>query len=134
MVELRKRILNVGCGIDTYGTDFIDMYPMRPEVRKVNLAVQKLPYPDKTFEEVYGELILENIYDPVFFLKEVRRVLKDDGKFVLIAINAGFSGWATNSSYGVMDHMRDGYMKGYMLYTTSQLRKTSWRSGVLVWL
>jgi len=29
-----KRILNIGCGNDTYGTDFLDLYPKRKEVKK----------------------------------------------------------------------------------------------------
>ena len=32
-----KRILNVACGGQDYGTDFVDMYPQRPDVVQCDL-------------------------------------------------------------------------------------------------
>ena len=34
------KILNIGCGNDTYGTDFIDLYLQREEVIKCNFECQ----------------------------------------------------------------------------------------------
>jgi len=86
------RILNVGCGNDTYGTDFIDMYPMRKEVRRCDIENEKLPFKDNTFDEVYSENFFEHLKNPSNVLKEMRRVLKHGGKLVVITDNAGF--WA----------------------------------------
>jgi len=48
-----KRILNIGCGNDTYGTDFVDLYPSREEVKRVDLEKEKLPFKKNSFEEIY---------------------------------------------------------------------------------
>lgn len=81
------RILNVGCGTDTYGTDFCDAYPSRPEVVTWN-APEQLPFEDKTFDEVYSRNILEHVPDPGTLIKDMARVLKPGGKFVLISDSA----------------------------------------------
>jgi ubiquinone/menaquinone biosynthesis C-methylase UbiE len=90
MKKSSKRILNVGCGEDTYGTDFVDLYPSRSEVKKVDVDKEKLPYPDNTFDEVYSKNLLEHLRNPGFALEEMYRVLKKGGKLTIITDNAGF--------------------------------------------
>jgi ubiquinone/menaquinone biosynthesis C-methylase UbiE len=84
------RILNIGCGADTYGTDFVDIYPLRPDVKKCNIDKQKLPYPDNVFDEVYSKNIFEHLQNPGFALKDMVRVLKKGGRLITITDNAGF--------------------------------------------
>ncbi len=48
----KVRILNLGCGKDTYGTDFVDIYLSRKEVIRCNIDKESLPYGDGTFDEV----------------------------------------------------------------------------------
>lgn len=76
MENRRLRILNVGCGEDTYGTDFIDLYPKRKEVKKVNLQKEKFPFKNKTFDVVYSSFIFEHLLNPQNSLKEMVRVCK----------------------------------------------------------
>jgi ubiquinone/menaquinone biosynthesis C-methylase UbiE len=83
-----KRILNIGCGEDLNGTDFIDLYPSRPEVIKCNVDKEKIPYKNNTFDEVYSKCLFEHLTNPLFALKEMHRVLKRGGKLVLITDNA----------------------------------------------
>lgn len=56
-----KKILNVGCGIDDYGTHFVDLFPQRKNVIKCNLDNQKLPFPNNFFDEVYSKNLFEHL-------------------------------------------------------------------------
>ncbi len=122
-----RRILNVGCGRETYGTDFVDVYPSRKEVVKCNLE-EDLPYPRNSFDEVYAKFILEHMMDPSAFLRRIRTVLKDGGKLVLITDNAGC--WVFHSPVKFLysrqhyeNSVREGEMdRHYSLYTPLHLR------------
>ena len=130
MVNQKLRILNVGCGSDfTVGTDFVDLYPTRKEVKKVDFSKDKLPYPSQTFDEVYMSRVLENVYDPVHLLAECRRVLKKGGKLIVRASNAGFIGWATNAAYGAWDGRSGKEERVYMLYTSNSLKNVLEKAG-----
>jgi len=83
-----KRILNVGCGNEIYGTDFIDLYPSREEVKKVFIGKEKFPYTDNFFDEVYSNCILEHLPNFGEFVEECKRVLKKGGKLIIITDNA----------------------------------------------
>jgi len=93
-----KRILNVGCWIHTtHGTDFVDKYPVRKNIIKCDVDVDKLPYPDNTFDEVYSYDLFEHLTNPLFFLRESKRVLKPDGRIVLITSYAHCMNWVFNA-------------------------------------
>ncbi|HKZ42047.1 MAG TPA: class I SAM-dependent methyltransferase, partial [Candidatus Hodarchaeales archaeon] len=70
------RILNVGCGNDTYGTDFVDLYPVRDDVIRCDVEKEKLPFRDNTFDEVFSGNIFEHLKNPNLVLREMSRVLK----------------------------------------------------------
>ena len=53
-----KRILNVGCGNDTFGTDFIDLYPMKKGVIKSDIDNEMFPFPNNSFDVIYSKIIL----------------------------------------------------------------------------
>jgi ubiquinone/menaquinone biosynthesis C-methylase UbiE len=84
------RILNVGCGNDTYGTDFIDLYPQREEVVKCNFEHDAFPYEDNTFDKIRCHFVFEHLKDRTHFLKEIYRVLKKGGKLDLRTDNASY--------------------------------------------
>jgi len=85
-----KKILNVGCGSQRYGTDFIDIYPSRKEVRKCDVGKEKFPYKKGTFDEVYSKNLFEHIANLPHLLDEMKRVLKKQGKIKILTDNAGF--------------------------------------------
>ncbi|MEM5835084.1 MAG: methyltransferase domain-containing protein [Candidatus Aenigmatarchaeota archaeon] len=85
-----KKILNVGCGNEKYGTHFVDLYPTRKEVIKCDVDKEKLPFPDEYFDIVYSKNLLEHLRNPGFAIEEMFRVLKKGGKIILITDNAGF--------------------------------------------
>jgi ubiquinone/menaquinone biosynthesis C-methylase UbiE len=76
---MKKRILNVACGNDTYGTDFIDLYPQRKEVKKCAIDFERLPYEDNTFNEIRSYSMFEHLKNHGHFLNECFRVLKKGG-------------------------------------------------------
>ena len=50
----------------------------------VDVPAERLPFPDGTFDAVVSTLVLCSVRDPQAVLAELRRVLKDDGRLVLI--------------------------------------------------
>lgn len=94
------KILNIGCRDDTYGTHFVDIYPKRKGVLKVDVSKEPLPFNNNSFDEVYMKWVFEHVTNPLYVLQEARRVLKPNGKIIIITDNAGFflyhwpgSGW-----------------------------------------
>jgi SAM-dependent methyltransferase len=94
-----KRILNAGCGNDTYGTDFTDKYPQRKEVKKCDQDRNKIPFPDNTFDEVVFQGVAEHLRNVGFAMEEIYRVLKPDGKFFLSTDNANYFGWSVGKTH-----------------------------------
>lgn len=78
------KVLNVGCGNDTYGTHFVDLYPARNNVERCDVNQQKLPFKSNFFDLVYSRNLFEHLTNPEFVLKEMKRVLKPNGKVILI--------------------------------------------------
>ena len=93
-----KKILNVGCGKDTYGTDFIDVYPERKEVKKCDIDKEKFPYKNNIFDEIYSSFVFEHLKNPASTLKEMVRVLKKGGKLIIKTDNAGWWGYHNSKS------------------------------------
>lgn len=100
----RGNLLDVGCaeglfmelaredGWDVTGTEFS---PFAVKYCKEQLGLRvflgELPdigFPDKAFDSVTMWHVLEHTTDPVAILKEIRRVLKDDGRFLMAIPNA----------------------------------------------
>jgi len=104
-----KKILNVGCGNSTYGTDFIDLYPSRLEVKKCNISKEKLPYKSEIFDKVYSAFVFEHLPNPEFALKEMMRILKKGGEIEIHTNNAGW--WAYHNSKSKVKTHYGGYEK-----------------------
>lgn len=128
---MMKKILNVGCGTSTYGTHFIDLYPQRPEVIKCDVDKEKFPFPNNFFDEVYAECIFEHLKNPLNFLTESYRVLKKNGKIIIITDNAGLFDWQGKCHHGKYEKIRKKEAvedKHYALYTPHHLK--NWLSSV----
>jgi len=81
---MKTKILNLGCGNDTYGTDFLDIYPTRPEVIKHDLTKGRLPYKDNTFDEVFSKNLFEHLPDPSCSIYHLDRITSYN--IILIAL------------------------------------------------
>ncbi|MGC8654647.1 MAG: class I SAM-dependent methyltransferase [Candidatus Kryptoniota bacterium] len=99
-----KRLLDVGCGDgsfimrvkDRFDEVFgIDVSPTAVELcRKggikaiqVNLNNQTIPYPDGFFDTVVSLEVIEHIFDPLSFLKEIYRVMTPGGILIISTPN-----------------------------------------------
>ncbi|HYK07939.1 MAG TPA: class I SAM-dependent methyltransferase [Candidatus Eisenbacteria bacterium] len=82
-------------GIKIYGCDVSKQaitYAKKLGSGKVTYAVirnKKLPYKNNTFDAITCMDVLEHIPDVDFFMKEVKRILKKNGKFFLLVPTEG---------------------------------------------
>lgn len=89
------KVLEVGCGAGhilerinkgkLYGIDISDIQIQRAKERLGDKAEikkspgEEIPYEDKSFDKLLCSEVIEHVLDPVPLLKEMKRVLKDDG-------------------------------------------------------
>lgn len=128
---MEKRILNIGCGGEEYGTHFIDAYPSRKNVIKCNVEHEKIPFKDNFFDEVYCKGLFEHLKNPNEYLKKVFRVLKPGGNAVIITDNAFYWVWMLNNSLHLGGYERPQYPDDchYALYTETHLKNHLSKSG-----
>ncbi len=128
-----ERILNVGCGDDTYGTDFVDLYPARPNVIQADLE-KGLPFADNTFDEVYSRCLFEHSRNPFNLLLEMRRVAKVGGKVRLITDNGSYWAFALNNGAhtGGYEKNHQPGDRHYSFFTQSHLRNHFAEAGLVV--
>ena len=128
-----QRTLNFGCGSDTYGTDFVDLYPSRPEVIRCNIENERLPYEDNTFDVIVAYGLVQHITNLPNFFNECKRTLKKGGTLDILVANAGFWGLFGSTFYGKYDSaiaekgMTEG--KAYILFTTTSLHNVMDKYG-----
>lgn len=114
-------ILDVGCGtgshLQLYQRYKCDLYGIEPSPAMIAKAREKLgdsanlypgsaadmPYEDKTFDLIISMLVLHEMKHPtrLAVLNEMKRVLKDSGRILLIDFHPGpiqgFEGWRTKT-------------------------------------
>lgn len=106
VAQSKNNILDLGCGEGTRlnlikgsgkkltGIDVSDTAIKRaklnyPEINFVSGNIEKLPYPDASFDLVYSAFVFEHLDKPEKVLKEAIRVLKKGGGLLVIAPNYG---------------------------------------------
>lgn len=125
---MNKKILNVGCGNDTYGTHFIDMNPRRKDVLKVVIGEEKIPFNDNYFDVVYTTWCFEHLTNPNFGLKEMYRVLKPNGRIILVTDNG--SGWLWHTPFTKVNYsLHWGKDRHFALYTMHHLKNHFKKAG-----
>lgn len=127
------KILNVGCGKDTYGTHFVDLYPSRKDVVRGDINVG-LPFKDNTFDEVYNNNFFEHLRNPHQSLMEMKRILKPGGKIRIMTDNASYWIFALNNTahtggYESKEHPGDCH---YMLFTPTHFENFAKAAGLEV--
>lgn len=112
-----SRVLDVGCGTGTLTVMAKRAHPgatvvgLDPDGRALAVARQKsagldidwrqaraqsIPYPDHAFDRVLTSLVLHHLDQPAkrAALREMRRVLADDGRLAVLDLTAPDAGWA----------------------------------------
>jgi len=90
------KILDIGAGsgdlkgflprnIEFHG---VDIYPKGTGIKKVDVNEEKLPFKSGFFDYVVAAEVLEHLSNPGTCLKEIRRVLKKNGKLLVTVPNA----------------------------------------------
>ena len=75
-------------GVDVYDKSIEFAKKTYPHIKFITSDVVNLPLKDQSFDLIISYETFEHVLNPVRFLKEVRRVLKDDGTFIL-AMDSG---------------------------------------------
>ena len=100
----KGKLLDVGCGVgtislelqkkgfDVHGLDFSSVGVEGAKQKGIKAEVCDLdksgiPFEDNHFDVVWAGDIVEHLFDPIFMLKEVSRVLKPSGKLLLTTPN-----------------------------------------------
>lgn len=121
----RGNLLDVGCGEGLFlelartdgwgvtGTE-ISQFAVKYGIEKLGLNVfegeiPKIGFHDKTFDAITMWHVLEHTTNPIAVLKEARRILKDDGVFILAVpnLNNFISQWAYRLIKGKRMHLFD---------------------------
>jgi len=127
------KLLDIGCYDGTLASQFLpkrDVYGLEGHIKACELAVQKgvqaqsvdlekgIPFKDQYFDTVIAAEIIEHLYDTDQFIKEIKRVLKDNGVLVMSIPNVAcftnrikmlFGGYPRYAEYraeGAAGHIR----------------------------
>jgi len=125
--ELEKRIANLGCGSDFYGTDRVDVRPTSATTCVHDLE-KNIPFPNETFDEIYSKNLLEHLRNVGFFLEECHRVLKPNGELVLVTDNASRLLHHFGTHTGRYEHLHEGDCH-YSLFTINHLKNHLEKTG-----
>ncbi len=91
-----SKILDVGCGATCvsrlfksgkhYGIEpLADKLKLKEQIKEVEIVsgmAEELPYPNTYFDLVICRNVIDHTYSPQTVLKEIRRVIKDEGYFI----------------------------------------------------
>lgn len=127
------RILNVGCGTDTYGTDFVDMYPSRENVVQCDLE-KRFPFEDNVFDEVYSRCLFEHLKNPFNALLEMARVAKKEGRIRLITDHGAYWANALENTAHTGGYEKDAHPddRHYCFFTKTHLTHHFQAAGLKV--
>ncbi|RLI90265.1 MAG: ubiquinone biosynthesis protein UbiE [Candidatus Altiarchaeales archaeon] len=99
-----EKVLDVGCGTGTYGLEFskmgLDVTCLDMSKRMLDIARKKsrdmntilgnareIPFKDNTFDLIVGITLIEFLDEPERAIKEMKRVLKREGRLILGVLN-----------------------------------------------
>jgi methionine biosynthesis protein MetW len=104
MIETGERIIDIGCGEGSFGTrirgrykelygidiskDAVELAMQSGVIAScVNLNVDPAPFPDGFFDAAVTLDVIEHVFDPIRFVKEIHRILRPGGYVVVSTPN-----------------------------------------------
>ena len=115
--------LNLGCQED-YREGYVNIDINTDFKADIHLDFIKhnLPYDDETVDEILAVCILEHIPNPLKFLQEMKRVLKPNGKIIIITDNAGFIWYHIGKKVGRHDNYKSKLDSHYFFFQKGHLQ------------
>ncbi len=86
--------VKLAVGIDKIEENLRENYKVHARI--VEDIEKRIPFPDSTFDIVVCEMVLEHLKNPLIFFKELYRVLKEKGVFILMTPNVFSFGSSVN--------------------------------------
>ena len=84
---LKERWLDVGSG-ESYMRDVLrDETKMKIEVSEVDLDTERYEFPDNTFHTLTHFEVLEHLFNPLYHVLEMKRIMAKDGNLFLLTPN-----------------------------------------------
>lgn len=153
LVKRNKRILEIGSGsghftgiIKKLGNNVSGIDISKANVKKqkeagldsycIDIEKDKLPFPDNSFDQIIMLEVIEHLFDPYYALKEIRRVLKKEGEFIISTHNV--LNWFMRILYLfgevniTCDISKEGMGEHIRLYSHKILNKVLRKSGFRV--
>jgi predicted SAM-dependent methyltransferase len=122
--SVKKKILNLGCGDQKYGTHRVDIHKTKTTTHVFDVE-EGIKFPDNYFDVVYEKTLLEHLRNPGYHFEELYRVLKSGGKLILITDYAGcfrYYLFGTHEGRYEKKHKDNPDDRHYALFTKSHIR------------
>ncbi len=142
-LDLPKRILDIGCatgkflyefkqkGWDAAGIEICkeaaEYGNRNRDVNIYNCTLEKALFAEKSFSVVHASHLIEHLNDPVSFLKEIYRILSDNGYLIIVTPNiSSFQNFIFRSAWrsAIADHL--------FLYSLKTLEKLCNNNGFIM--
>lgn len=123
---LKERWLDVGSG-ESYMRDVLrDETKLNIEVSEVDLDIERYEFPDNTFHTLTHFEVLEHLFNPLYHVLEMKRVMAPDGNLFLVTPND------YSLIYKVEHVLSRKYRPHFHQFTERDLRDLFHRAGMRI--
>jgi glycosyltransferase involved in cell wall biosynthesis/ubiquinone/menaquinone biosynthesis C-methylase UbiE len=116
LAEFAKEV--IGIDISKEAITYAKEHYQRENIQFKAMDVHNLEFPDKYFDAVCSFETLEHLEEPVKFVSEVKRVLKDDGIFIISTPYTKRTTYNPKNPYHKVEFSRkefEGFLKKYFM-------------------
>jgi ubiquinone/menaquinone biosynthesis C-methylase UbiE len=86
-VEIETELKSKAGSLIGVDPDFAALCGNHSHAQKINADAVMLPFADGSFDLVTSNMVFEHVEDPLTSLKEIRRVLQDSGRLIILTPN-----------------------------------------------
>ncbi len=137
LFKLGELVLDIGCGdgvvgdflqkkvgVQVIGIDISEQAVKKARDKGIDAKVynieQRFPFADNTFDKVFWGDNIEHLFNPKQTIKEIKRVLKKEGKLILSCPNMGY--WRYRIHYFLNGSLPDTEWTGLAPWAWSHIR------------